>query len=428
DGAVAADLAALSLGFGSGDNEKAVTQKIALPVKGANGTTIVWTSSNAALFGNDGTIVRTNEADEPVTLAAWISKAGLRDQGREFQVVLAAAKAELDSAETEIGYASEDSATFVTQNLVLPLTGKRGSTVAWSSLSAKVLSDAGVLSLPMGQDEKVTLRATLVNGPSRATRDFAVVAKDYSVFADAASLALTFSSSDSENHVTAKLGLPAAGANKTTITWNADQPDLVASNGDVKRPEGRDVKVTLKAVVTKADRSTEKTFTVNVIDVTMFRITTGIAKQIADKKLQNVTVMETPQGISITAGGLAFGADSGEINKDVAAKLDLIGLILQNLDKNGDLRNAKIVIEGHSAVGSSGKPDNSDSPKSDMTVSKLRAEGVMKYFTSRNYVSASVITFLGYGSTKPIAEAKDAKNRRVEIVIVKDNAAEEGSK
>ncbi len=428
DGAIAADLAAIALGFGSGDTEMAVTQKIVLPLKGANGTTITWTSSNTDLFGNDGTIVRTNEADEPVTLAVKISKTGLRDQGKEFQLVLAAAKAELDSAETEIGYASDDSATFVTQNLVLPGTGIRGSTINWSSLSAKALSDSGVLTPPLGQDEKVTLRATLVNGPSRATRDFTVVAKDYSVFADLANLALTFSPSDSENHVTAKLGLPAAGANKTKITWSADQPDLVASNGDVKRPEGRDVKVTLKAVISKADRSTEKTFTANVIDVTMFRITTSIAKQIADKKLQNVSVMETPQGISITAGGLAFGADSGDINKDVAVKLDLLGVILQNLDKNGDLRNAKIVIEGHSAVGSSGKTDNSDAPKSDMTVSKLRAEGVMKYFISRNYVSAAVIAFVGYGSTRPIAEAKDAKNRRVEIIIVKDNAVEEGSK
>ena len=72
--AVSLDKAALAITFAAGDSASSVTQNITLPTSGANGTTISWSSDNAAV-SNTGVVTRPSyvQGDVVVTLTATIS-------------------------------------------------------------------------------------------------------------------------------------------------------------------------------------------------------------------------------------------------------------------------------------------------------------------------------------------------------------------
>ena len=78
---VAADKAALTIGYGSGDFENHVTQNLILPSAGANGTSISWSSSNTTAIYNNGTVTRPDNGsgDAVVTLTATITKDTAQD-------------------------------------------------------------------------------------------------------------------------------------------------------------------------------------------------------------------------------------------------------------------------------------------------------------------------------------------------------------
>lgn len=69
---VAADKAALQIGFGGTDTAAGVTVKLTLPALGVNGSLILWYSSNPELIANDGKVVRpaAGTGDKTATLTA----------------------------------------------------------------------------------------------------------------------------------------------------------------------------------------------------------------------------------------------------------------------------------------------------------------------------------------------------------------------
>ena len=73
---VAADKAALVIGYAGTDSAASVTQALTLPGAGDSGTTISWTSSDTAVIANNGAVTRpaANAADATVTLTATITK------------------------------------------------------------------------------------------------------------------------------------------------------------------------------------------------------------------------------------------------------------------------------------------------------------------------------------------------------------------
>ncbi|MDO3411139.1 cadherin-like beta sandwich domain-containing protein [Saccharibacillus sp. CPCC 101409] len=89
--AVDADKASLQIGYAPGDNDSFVTQNLALPVSGANGTSIAWTSDRNESVGTDGTVRRGpySEGDRSVELTATI-KRGTAVEIRKFQVTVKA--------------------------------------------------------------------------------------------------------------------------------------------------------------------------------------------------------------------------------------------------------------------------------------------------------------------------------------------------
>lgn len=117
---------------------------------------------------------------------------------------VAAAKAAL-----AIGYATGDSASSVTQNLTLPLTGSSGCTISWAS------SDQALAS---------TARA-----------------------ADKTAITIGYGPGDSASSVRGNVVLPTSGSNGSSITWSSSKPDAISISGGVTSPSDDDANVTLTA-------------------------------------------------------------------------------------------------------------------------------------------------------------------------------------
>ena len=83
-----------------------------------------------------------------------------------------------DIAALSIGYAPEDSAAAVTQNVSLTVTGAvYGSIITWTSSNTAVISDSGVVTRPgfASGDATVTVTATVYNNGASSTKDFDLV-------------------------------------------------------------------------------------------------------------------------------------------------------------------------------------------------------------------------------------------------------------
>ncbi|CAI6083775.1 S-layer homology domain-containing protein [Cohnella sp. JJ-181] len=76
-----------------------------------------------------------------------------------------------------IGYASGDTAMYVTQNLTLPAAGTGGTTVTWTSSAIGTVSDTGAVTRPVGADAGVQLTAAVRLGEATAIRVFDIVVK-----------------------------------------------------------------------------------------------------------------------------------------------------------------------------------------------------------------------------------------------------------
>lgn len=171
---------ALAIGYANGDSATSVKSNLNLPTTGVNGTTVTWSSSNTAVVGNDGTITRPT-ADTSVTLTATISKGSITTTKTFTIVVKAIGNSETAVAASinalEIGYATGDSATSVTQNLTLSTTDVvNGTIIAWSSSNTAVVSNTGVV-VQQAADTVVTLTATVSSGSNSGTKEFQVTVK-----------------------------------------------------------------------------------------------------------------------------------------------------------------------------------------------------------------------------------------------------------
>ncbi len=97
---VAADKAALVIGYAQGDSAASVTQDMTLPATGASGTTISWTSSDTNVIANNGTVTRPAADaanDATVTLTATITK-NSESVTKEFTLTVPKMSQAVDSA------------------------------------------------------------------------------------------------------------------------------------------------------------------------------------------------------------------------------------------------------------------------------------------------------------------------------------------
>ena len=271
--AVAAAKAALAVGYASGDSAASVTQNLTLAAAGIDTSTVAWSSSDASVVTNAGVVARPSIGDASVTLTATITVGSASDT-KTFAVTVKAQMTDAQAvaaakAALAVGYASDDSAASVTQNLTLSATGIDTSTIAWSSSDTSVVTNAGVVARPSVGDASVTLTATISVGSASDTKTFPITVKAQMTDAQAvaaakAALAVGYASGDSAASVTQNLTLPATGIDTSTIAWSSSDTSVVTNAGVVTRPSVGDASVTLTATVTVGSASDTKTFPITV--------------------------------------------------------------------------------------------------------------------------------------------------------------------
>jgi hypothetical protein len=275
--AVAADMATLAIGYSGSDSASGVTSNLSLPAIGAKGSSISWTSGSTTIVSAAGVVTRP-EAPTVVILTATIAK-GSASATKPFEItVLSAALTDAQSVSSDkgalaVGYAIGDSASGVTSNLTLPTAGPNGSSIAWSSSDATVISPAGVVTRPETQ-ATVTLTATITKGAASDTASFALcilpatLSDAQAVSIDKNALAIGYAAGDSASGVTSNLTLSTSGANGSSIAWSSSDATVISQTGVVTRPAA-ETSITLTATVAKGSASSVVMFNLLVLPATM---------------------------------------------------------------------------------------------------------------------------------------------------------------
>ncbi|WP_342002122.1 family 43 glycosylhydrolase [Microbacterium sp. LWH7-1.2] len=154
----------------------------------------------------------------------------------------------------------------VAANLALPATAPNGSTVAWATSDAAVVTAAGAVTRPGAghPDATATLTATITRGSASATRDFSVTVLAQPGAAEQAQADLDAIAIPNASDVRGNITLPATGSvNGSAITWSASPAGTITTTTQGGKAPGvvtrgaADTAVTLTATVsgTTASRS-----------------------------------------------------------------------------------------------------------------------------------------------------------------------------
>jgi outer membrane protein OmpA-like peptidoglycan-associated protein len=131
--------------------------------------------------------------------------------------------------------------------------------------------------------------------------------------------------------------------------------------------------------------------------------------KIEDKKIKDVDVKKTEDGVKLSLQNLKFKADSPELLNGETDRLKVIADILNSVPEK------TILVVGHTA--------DFGTKESQQTLSEQRALAIVQALIKLG-VQAGRFYYEGRGGTEPIApndtEANMAKNRRVEITILDD--------
>lgn len=148
-----------------GSTEGSVT----LPAKDALGNTITWSSSNTAVLGNDGTLVKAPAQDTDVTFTAKSTVNGI-EYTKTFTVNVAASITAADAAAERllVDYQLTAGATLPTAIAAAP-----DAKVTWKSSDTSLVKDDGTVVGADGDAEKtVDLTATVTLGTTSTTKKF----------------------------------------------------------------------------------------------------------------------------------------------------------------------------------------------------------------------------------------------------------------
>ena len=120
-----------------------------------------------------------------------------------------------------------------------------------------------------------------------------------------------------------------------------------------------------------------------------------------------MSVYRDARGTIISLSDILFDFGKATLKQDLKDNLTEVAAILKTL-----MIGSNVEIEGHT--------DNVGNAKKNETLSKQRADAVMKHLVQRG-VDKNHLKAVGYGLTRPIADNSTAegraKNRRVELVI-----------
>ncbi|WP_326554515.1 family 43 glycosylhydrolase [Micromonospora sp. NBC_01813] len=244
-GVVARDKATLDLGDTSG-----VTTALALPVTGAAGSTITWTSSDPDLVSTDGTVTRPalGQPDATATLTATLARGSVSDT-KTFDVTVLA---QFDDARIVAAAAAAltvHNVDDVRGNLTLPTTGADATAVNWASSRPSVIATDGEVNRPAHgtADTTVTLTATVTRNAASATRTFTATVPQLPAPADRTGY--LFSYFTGEGTANGEQVYYALSEGNDPLRWrelNDSQPVLTSTLGEkglrdpfiIRSPEG----------------------------------------------------------------------------------------------------------------------------------------------------------------------------------------------
>jgi hypothetical protein len=189
---------------GSNTSQSAVTTDLNLSTRGANGTSIAWSSNYAAIDSLTGVVTRPSHTagDRTVTLTAGISKGTARDT-----VIFNLTVAALPATDTELVSEAKAAVTWdtikngntdanaVTSALTLPTTGANDTTISWESNDTVTIGTSGVVTRPpyAAGNKTVTLTATISKNSVSDTKVFTLTVTRIPASTDADLATLTIS-------------------------------------------------------------------------------------------------------------------------------------------------------------------------------------------------------------------------------------------
>lgn len=195
---------------------------------------------------------------------------GWSDRISSVKIVDLAPEVTADKRSLAIGFGAGDGKQNVKQNLALPTSGARGTSITWTSSNSAIISASGQVTRPLNGDVLVTLTATLAKGSMRDTKTFTVTvldgANEKAVELDTAELKVGFNGGDTASNVNQSLVLPTEGARGTAISWTSSRADVLEPNGTLHDRTGGNLPVALTATIKKGGATSTKTFNVTVID------------------------------------------------------------------------------------------------------------------------------------------------------------------
>ena len=133
-------------------------------------------------------------------------------------------------------------------------------------------------------------------------------------------------------------------------------------------------------------------------------------------ELDGITSKMTDKGLLLTFDDkYLFAPGSAYLDSKAKKLLDKVGVLICKKFVLHSMR-----VEGHT----DSQPMSSDKYPSNWELSGARASSVVRYMISRFKFSPSLFSAIGYADTRPLETAyssKDPKNRRVEILILKNS-------
>jgi hypothetical protein len=169
----AADAAAIDLG-----DTSALTEDLALPTAGANGSAIEWASSDPSAISASGAVTRpaAGSGDATVTLTATVILGSVQQQ-RDFTATVLAEYTDKQAVAVDADALAVVNVGDARSHLHLPTAGDNGTVISWKSNKPAVVSADGLVkrSDPGGKTQNVKLTATIERGKAKVKRTFTAV-------------------------------------------------------------------------------------------------------------------------------------------------------------------------------------------------------------------------------------------------------------
>jgi subtilisin family serine protease len=240
---------------GENADQTQVSTHLALPfVDKSNKAQISWSSSDPTVITNDGKVYRTN-VDKDLTLTATATVNGATAV-KTFDVTVIA-KNQDDSL------AVEEDSSFVTWNVIrsgnidqgdvsqalsLPTRGSNGSLITWTSDETKHLTNQGRVYPPLFDegDAHVELVAKITRNSSILYKTFNLTILKDSENKEKTIVLRAYQSLDiqkllgentTDYNVTHDVLFPSSFGEGVAITWQSNNPEVIANDGKVTRPE-----------------------------------------------------------------------------------------------------------------------------------------------------------------------------------------------